>query len=86
MRQLINSTYITLDSEFADAGGTATGHDHHLGTSACRSSSSRSNYGPRCTRRMKSSTHGGGSLGLPVGDEHFVVLFLVFEARFLGVA
>jgi hypothetical protein len=30
---------------------------------------------------MKSSTVGGGSLGLPVGDEHFVVPFLLLDDR-----
>jgi putative transposase len=35
---------------------------------------------------MKSSTVGGGSLGLPVGDEHFVVPFLLLDDRFLRVA
>jgi transposase-like protein len=32
-----------------------------------------------CTPRMKSSTVGGGSLGLPVGDEHFLVPFLLLD-------
>jgi hypothetical protein len=69
--------------------GPLPGDDHHLGTvlgrvRAVPRVTDRSE--PSCTPRMKSSTVGGGSLGLPVGDEHFVVPFLLLGDCLLGVA
>ena len=51
-----------------------------------RSTTSRPSTGSTSRPRMKSSTVGGRSLGVPVGDEHFVGPFLLLDQRLLGVA